>query len=345
MKEKKSYLEIVRIIAIFFVIYVHTGTAAAEHYQIAGNSFSYWLSLVLYCVAQCSVPLFFLVSGAVLLQKEDSLKTALTHRALRILGIILLFGLVQYAYFYYLNPQIGFSLPVFFKLVYSTNVITQYWYLYSYFALMLILPFVQMLAHSMEKSHFWYLFGLFFLMEGILPIVEYLWHNERLVVSVPLFAGSLFYPLLGYYTEHKSGDFFYKKRTLYLVNLAGFLALFTNTAVAFMAHRQRGNAESLEGMTALLALVLFIDVRALFHEHAPSNDSRMAKCITFTGTGVFGVYLLEPPLRDSFKFIYDTLEPYIFWFPACILWIGMSMLCGIMLFHLLKKLPLLRKLL
>ena len=73
MKQKKGYLELVRIIAIFFVIYVHTGTDAAEHYRIAETSASYGLSLVLYAFAQVSVPLFFLVTGAVLLQKEEAL--------------------------------------------------------------------------------------------------------------------------------------------------------------------------------------------------------------------------------------------------------------------------------
>ena len=353
MKSKKVYLEIIRIFAIFYVIYVHTGVDAAEHYQTAGNLFSYGLSLVLYCVAQVSVPLFFLITGAVLLHKEESLKTVLKHRALRIFLIILLFGFIQYAYFYYLNPEIGFSLPVFFKMVYSTNVITQYWYLYSYFALMLILPFVRMLARSMDNAHFWYLFGLYFLLEGILPIVEYLWGNSRIVLSIPFFASSLFYPLLGYYVSQRSGELFYQKKTLLLTNLAGFFALLTNTVIAYMAHRQRGGAESLEGMTALLALVIFIDIRSFCYYASHSlrpvfhdTFSRLfCKAVCFVGGGVFGVYLLEPPLRDTFRFIYVATEPYISWFPAAILWICAAILFGSILFQLLKKLPLLRKIL
>ena len=97
MKQKNVYLEIVRIFAIFFVIYVHTGTDASEYYMMAGNSFSYVLSLILYCIGQASVPLFFLISGAVLLHKEESLKTVLMNRALRIFILIMIFGFIQYA--------------------------------------------------------------------------------------------------------------------------------------------------------------------------------------------------------------------------------------------------------
>lgn len=353
MKQKKLYLEIIRIFAIFFVIYVHTGTDASEHYQIAGNLFSYWLSLVLYSVAQTSVPLFFLVSGAVLLHKEESLKDVLVHRAFRIFIIILLFGLIQYTYFYYLNPEIGFSIPVYFWMIYSTTVITQYWYIYAYFALMLILPFVRMMAHSMKNIHFWYLFGLFFLMEGLLPIIEYIWGNNRIALSIPLFANSILYPILGYYIVQRSSEFFYQKNVLLLTNLAGIAALFTNTIIAFIAHKQRGTAETLEGMTAMAALVIFINIRALCHYAKHSSKHLFHNCFSqalckgacFIGGGVFGVYLLEPLLRDSFRFIYVALEPYISWFPATILWICSAIICGSILFRLLKKIPLLRKIL
>lgn len=353
MKTKKFYLEILRVFAIFFVIFVHTGDAAAEYYKFAANSSSYILSILLFVLAQCSVPIFFLISGAVLLQKQDSLKNAICKRALRIFFIILIFGLIQYYYCYYLNPTIGFHIPVFFKLVYSTNVITQYWYLYSYFTFLLILPFIQMLAQNMEKQHFWYLFGLFFLFEGILPIVEYLWGNSRIVLSVPLFASSILFPLLGYYIEHRSEHLFFKKWTLLFVNLAGVFALFTNMVVAYMAHKQRGAAESLIGMTALLSIVIFINCRAICH--AISNSKRafwhcklifvLKKLFYFLGAGVFGVYLLEPPLRDSFKFIYTFLQPYFTWFPACFLWINASIFFGACIFHILRKLPILKSLL
>lgn len=353
MKQKKIYLEAIRIFAIFFVIYVHTGIEAAEHYRVTESTFSYVLSLVLFAIAQISVPLFFMVSGAVLLHKEESLKDVLLHRALRILLIILIFGFVEYTYFYYLNPEVGFSIPVYFWTVYSTTMITQYWYIYSYFALMPILPFVRMMARSMKDSHFWYLMGLMFILNGLLPIVEFLWKNNRIAVSVPLLFNSIFYPLMGYYIVHRSGEFFLKKKNLLITNVFGACALLTNTVVALMAHRQRGAGETLEGMTALLAAVTFINIRALFnwisHSSRPILHGRLAKTIRsiilFIGSGSFGVYLLEPPLRDTFKPVYIALEPYISWFPAAILWISAAIICGSVVFFILKKIPLLKKLL
>lgn len=349
MKQKKIYLELIRIFAIFFVVYVHTGTDGAEHYQVAGDAFlSYWLSLVLACFAQVSVPLFFLISGAVLLHKEESIKTVLVHRVSRILGVILVFGFIQYAYFYFLNPEIGFNFFVYLKTVYSTPMITQYWYLYTYFAFLLILPFIRLLATSMKNEHFLYLLGLYFLFEGVLPIVEYLWGNGRIAVSIPLFESALFFPLMGYFLEHRSGEFFLPKKALLYSNLAGLVAVFINTVVACMAHRQRGSAETLMGMTTVIALVLFINARVLCKKIMDTENvfsRRFRKFLDFTGSGIFMVYLLEPPLRDSFRFIYVALQPFLGWFPACILWIGACIACGVLLYHILKKLPVFRRIL
>lgn len=353
MKHKKIYIEAIRIFAIFFVIYVHTGIEAAEHYQITDNTFSYIFSLVLYSIAQISVPLFFLVSGAVLLKKEESLRHVLLHRALRIFLIIIIFGFVEYLYFYHLNPESGFSIPVFLWTIYSTTMITQYWYLYAYFSLMLILPFIRMMAKSMKNSHFLYLFGLFFILEGLLPIVEYIWQNNHIAISVPLLVNSVFYPLMGYYIVHRSEEFFYKKKVLILTNILGLCALITNTVVALMAHRQRGGAESLDGMTAMLAVVTFINFRAVFNAIAKSSfaifHGRLAKVVSdiilFIGSGSFGVYLLEPPLRDAFKPVYTASEPYITWFPAAVLWISTAIICGSIIFFVLKKFPLLNRIL
>lgn len=342
MKVKKIHLELLRIIAIFFVIYVHTGTDGAELYTLVSSPLSYWSSLFLAVLAQISIPVFFLISGAVLLQKEESLKEVLSKRVFKIIIVILVFGLVQYGYSFYLKPEVGFSISVFLKLVYSTTVITQYWYLYSYLAFLLILPFVRMLAKSMQAIHYWYLFGLFFLMEGLLPIFEYVWSNTRIILSIPLFFSSIMYPLIGYYVEHKSEQIFFQKKNLLIVNGFAMMALATNLVVARMAHLQRGAVETLSGMTLLLSIVLFINIRYFCHKFVLPQT--LTKLISFLGSGVFMVYLLEPQLRDSFRVIYLALSPTIGWFLSCILWIASAILCGCFIMYIFKKIPIIKKL-
>ncbi|MDE7206696.1 MAG: acyltransferase family protein, partial [Lachnospiraceae bacterium] len=75
-KRNLLHIEFIRIIAAFFVIFNHTGDKGFfiySTYDLGG--FHYWLALAISIVCKISVPLFFMISGALLLEKEYSLKT------------------------------------------------------------------------------------------------------------------------------------------------------------------------------------------------------------------------------------------------------------------------------
>ena len=153
MKNRKIHVDIIRIIAIFFVLYVHTGSHALTHYEIAGSRLSGMLAFFIMCLSLTCNALFFMNTGAVLLPKKESIGRVLLRFA-KMAIVVVLFSLLQYAYNYYRLPAIGFRMDEFFKLVYQTNLITQYWFLYAYLALILILPFLRLLAQKMDKEHF-----------------------------------------------------------------------------------------------------------------------------------------------------------------------------------------------
>ncbi len=96
---KKVYLEALRYIAIFFVIYNHT----------AGNGFLLfvdpyqprWLYPIHLFVSQIdkmAVPIFFMISGSLLLGKEEPISVVLKKRVLRILLVLL--GISLFYLFY-----------------------------------------------------------------------------------------------------------------------------------------------------------------------------------------------------------------------------------------------------
>lgn len=320
------------------VVYVHTGPEATARYQVVTSGTEYWISLFINSLTQICAPLFFMISGALLLGKKESLKDVFLHRFLRFLVLLLVFGLVEYAYFYHLNPEITFSLPTFFYLAYSTTIIQQYWFLYAYLGFLLILPFIRMMAQNMKPVHFYYLAGLMFLFEGLLPIVEYLWQNSRIAIEIPLFANIIIYPLMGYFIEN-----IYDGKGKVLLYLACAAALVTNTVIGHMALVSRGGVESLGGMTFVTALAVFVLVKRLFDKHPASQKG--SKVISFLGSGSMCVFLLEPPLRDTFKRIYVATEPYITWFPAALLWVSAACLAGILIYHLLRLIPGVKKIL
>ena len=63
------------------------------------------------------------------------------------------------------------------------------------------------------------------------------------------------------------------------------------------------------------------------------------------GSCVFGTYLLEGILRHELSFIYELLEPRIHVLPACMVWVMAVTVAGLGITWVLKRLPVLKKLL
>lgn len=71
--EKKLHLEFLRIIAIMLVIFNHTGEKGFLLYTIARDSVLYEFYLFSSIACKVAVPLFWMISGALLINKEESI--------------------------------------------------------------------------------------------------------------------------------------------------------------------------------------------------------------------------------------------------------------------------------
>lgn len=342
-KEKKVHLEIMRLIAIFGAVYVHTGASAMYHFEIDVVGLSAWISFIMMILAQACNNIFFMITGAVLLSKEESIGAVLKYRFLRMLIVVILFSFVQYIYNYTLRPEIGMEISVFFEVIYRTSVISQYWFLYAYLALILILPFLRMLTREMKPIHYIYLFVVYVLIEGILPVVEYYWKNEPLNLSIPMLEQIIICPLLGYFIEQYGDDYLDQWKSLFVTNAVAAVAMVIGLKYSRVNYYVDGRITVLYGLLLIIAVTIFVDIRFICRRW--QMPALLKRSILFLGGGVFGVYLFEPQLRDCYYFLYLKLEPYISWLPAAVIWISAAVLTGILGFRVLKRLPFLDKLL
>lgn len=99
MKEKRLDYEVLRLIAIVGVVFNHTSGRGFDLYMAEGCSgINYVGSLLLGILCKIAVPLFFLVSGGLLLAKEERIRTVLVKRVLRILLALVIFSGVLYLF-------------------------------------------------------------------------------------------------------------------------------------------------------------------------------------------------------------------------------------------------------
>ena len=94
--KKKYYLEAVRITAVLLVMYNHSAPFMSFATQ---HGVQYAVSFFLSLVCKAAVPLFYMVSGALLLGKNESFGELARKRILRIVAVIVIFSLLYYLKF------------------------------------------------------------------------------------------------------------------------------------------------------------------------------------------------------------------------------------------------------
>lgn len=342
-KQRKVYLEIMRVIAIVGVYFCHTGTYGVHHYLEASNAANYWLGIFLFSVSQFCVPLFFLISGAVLLNREETIGYVYRHRVLKMVLALILAIVLQYAWNYYQNPLIGpLNFKVFMYMFYKGGASTQHWFLSAYISFLLFLPFLQKLAKIIPDRWFLYLFVVWEVLHGVFPILEYHqeWPQTGFSLSVE---ETVVYSLLGYFLEHRCKEDFYRKKNVLSVLGVSVVVVAVNMFQNHISFREVQEAQFAGGFALTYAAAVFILVKFLCSRG--TMPALLQKIFCFAGAGVFGTYLLDGVLRDLFFPIYLYLNTRIYSYPAVFVWITVCVLTGIVLTNLFKRLPVLRKIL
>ncbi len=345
MKEKRLDFEVLRLIAIFGVVFNHSQERGFELYMVQNVSpVNYCASLLLGILCKISVPLFFMVSGGLLLHREEPLSAVLKKRASRILIALILFSGILYLFWIrwgYVDPS-----PLdFIKRFWSEGISAPYWYLYAYLGAMLMLPLLRPLARNMSDTTFQYMISLYVILFGVAAAVGILtdWGQFNESLTKMLLVPELFYFLLGYYLVHRySWDKMDGKHLLILWVLASasVIIMFILADVSI----RRGGMSGIgyhNGWMLFPVLAVYATVRMLFATQ--KTPGRLSRVLVSLGGCVFGTYLMEGMLRHALGPVYQALEPRIHVLPACIVWVVLVVFCGLAITWVLKRIPIVKK--
>lgn len=355
-KAKKVYYEWIRLIACFFVIFNHL-----KGYILFRNAsgVKQVFYMVISVITKINVPLFFMVSGALLLEKQEDIFTVLKKRVSRICLVILLFelGIYMECRLYALAQGRDYEFTVkrflYGVLERSLDETGAYWYLYAYLGFLLLLPLMQKLAKQMSRNDFYTLFTLHFVLLSLLPVCNLLMRRAGYdglstaeEFSVPLATtAAFFYPLTGYYMDRKIDIRKISKRTW-----AGlFAAVFAGIIISCVCVYADGAAgeEYLTLFDYLLAAVVFLLIKYVVAVRFPAlSAGRIGEAVCFMGSLTLGIYLLDHyfklVLYSGYETFAESFMPSLF---ASFGWCAVSMFLGGGVTWILKKLPLFRKIL
>ena len=138
VRKRLLSLDLLRIFAILLVIFNHTNERG--FYRVLTDdpgTFLYWFNLFFSVACKVAVPLFFMISGALLLKKDESIG-ATYKRGIRIVIDHVLFSLLFYEVQAW-QTGIPLTLKAFLTGTVHTNF-PHLWYLYTYIGFLLVVP-------------------------------------------------------------------------------------------------------------------------------------------------------------------------------------------------------------
>ena len=363
MKEKKDRIlafEIMRIVAILLVIFNHSGTNGANLYMsMPVGSFQFYLYLFLFIFCKCAVPLFFMISGALMLEKNESIKEIWKKRILKMVIVLVLISL--FYYFYKIGWNFSkFNCKTFLKLLYKADISTPLWFLYAYIGYLISLPFLRSLVKNLQKKHYYYMILLAIIINAIIPIIQCLVFKDNLSITNHFKLNwivnyIILFPCIGYFlhTYFKDKNNIKGKQIiiLWLINIV--CILLTSFTIYYKIKMTKNfsyssiNTSMYAYFSLINAICIFLSVKYICNKHTFSSMAQ--KLIISMGSCTFGIYLIHSCFLYRAKFMIDFAN---FLFNTGLNKMILSyirVLCVFLLSYIiiliLKKIPLIKKIL
>ena len=347
--QHKAYIDILRIIACLMVIFNHTNERGFSRYAMSNyavGSTSWTMSTFMSISCKAAVYIFFTISGALLLGKQESIKKTYS-RLIKFVVDILVFSSIYFGIECY-NSGYEFNLEFI-----RQNIIAwsywHLWYLYAHIALILSLPFLRDFARNLSLENWKLMYAFAVIITGILPIIEqYQVINGSLKISW-ITTSIVIYPITGYVLDNKieiTSITIYKIIKLWLINTMAFGISLVTEYYYINAHPGDFTETYLTLFVLVNASVIFITakyvaMRVNFRPVVSKLISEMSKL-------TFGIYLLhililwKIPQCYSFwiaHFESGNIKSHIGVYGTCV---AVFLICAIIV-AILKKLPLIRK--
>lgn len=149
MNERRWSLDIIRIMACFFVVVIHV---FAYSVPIDNPKTVEWcLENLVLSIVKSAVPLFFMISGVLFLRKQVSLKKLYTKYIFRIVVVMFAWA-VFYAVFDSIKYAEEVKVTVRYFILRILSGHYHLWFLSAILGVYICLPFLQTLISKMEKQ-------------------------------------------------------------------------------------------------------------------------------------------------------------------------------------------------
>ncbi|MBC5991756.1 acyltransferase family protein [Pontibacter sp. SD6] len=297
--------DIIRCVAVFSVIAVHIASPVSANNIL--HEFNWWVGNTYQAVFRSGIPLFLMLSGALLLPRA----TGLSFIGRRVWRIFLPFSFWTAVYLLARNDlaTLGFS-DYFYELVNSS--VNHFWYVYTILVFYLLMPFIRLISKKASFS----VSGI--LVATLLTTFSSMFIPSERPIVVEVIKHVIFaqYLLMGYCLSTNNQDEWWLKNipmSVALIIIGIGITCFGSYYISKLAPDQ---SEVFYRSTSLNIFIKALGVWLLIKQTANSITSKALNIISLISKYSFGVYLihvlvLEHILISWFRISYNNLSPLL----------------------------------
>jgi surface polysaccharide O-acyltransferase-like enzyme len=288
-------VDLIRVVAIFLVIVIHV--AANLLYGWGKIPLSDWMAGNIYdSISRISVPLLFMISGSLLLAKNEPMKDFFQKRALKLLIPFIGWSLIYLFWRCNINEGVC-SKKIVLHLILFEGTSYHLWFVYALIGIYLITPLLRLIAASNQKAILWYFVALWLFFESGTAILDKAW-GVSFGISVPMATGYIGFFILGYLL----GETHLLGRNVLLIFIIWLASTTATAAGTYFISIQAGEFDGFF-YEYLSINVILSSVSAFVLLKSLSKQKFMAHPVIFNllnriTTGSFGIYLIHVLVLD-----------------------------------------------
>lgn len=287
------WADCIRIAATFAVVWLHTVTS----FPLSIHSpVSYRWTVYLYnSMLRMCVPLFFMLSGYLLLGKREATTTYFIKRINRVV-IPTAAWTVIYIFWkaYYVEHSI-ITVYSFWSAAF-VPVYPHFWYLYAIIGIYLYLPILRIIIQNADDTILYYFVALWFFAVSVVPIFEQFTSVEHSMIDLEMISGYIGYLVIGYLLGRKTVS----KKTFWTMLIVALGSAGASAIGSFelIEIQKKGNFTNyftwyLNPAVILLSVSTFLVFKHFFENMRPLRSVLATKTIKILSSASFGIYIVH----------------------------------------------------
>ena len=300
---KKNYISILNVLACIGVVILHTFETG---YTSDAN---FVFEVLIRAIAYCAVPVFFMITGATLIDYREryDTKTFFKKRLLKVIIPLIIWSIIYFIINFFKGKfsinDLSFKFVFEYFFLVKTNPI--FWFFVVIIGIYLAIPVISLIPQETRRKAFLYIIIITFVFNQFLP--DLLYHlnlNYNYDLKFPLtYSGWISFIFIGYYIDKY--EIVKKHRVIiYVLGIIGFLTMVVPTI--FISYHKNESCSWFDEYYDAPCVLYSASVFLFFKSKINNNQivTKIMPFFNFVAPTTLGIYVLHIAIRDFLRYFY-----------------------------------------